>query len=96
MQWHSAAFYLLSLSSRQQVTTSLKEAEKDGVRVPQTVEEYTAAVQKQLGHTMSSSSYDADDMLDYEDDDYIESSEEEEEDGSGMECEQNEVARTAE
>lgn len=82
--------------SRQQVATSLKEAEKDGVRVPQTVEEYTAAVQKQLGQSISVSSYDAEDMLDYEDDDYIESSDEEEDDEGDMECEQNEVGRTAE
>ena len=72
------------LFSRQQVTTSLKEAEKDGVRVPQTVEEYTAAVQKQLGQSMSVSSYDAEDMLDYEDDDYIESSEEDEDEEGGI------------
>ena len=79
------------------MASSLKEAEKDGVRVPQTVEEYTAAVQKQLGHTQSSSSYDAEDMLDYEDDDYIESSEEEEEEMGGGDCEPNSVgSRTTE
>ena len=43
--------------------------------MPQTIEEYTATIQKQLIH--STSSCDVDDMLDY--DDYIESSEDEEE-----------------
>lgn len=56
--------------------SSLKEAEKEGVKVPQTVEEYTAAFQKQLSKTLPSAEYD--DMLDY--DDYVESSDEDEED----------------
>ena len=55
---------------RKQVEASLKEAEKDGVHVPQTLEEYTAIVQKQVTHSTS----EVDDMLDY--DDYEESSDE--------------------
>lgn len=58
---------------RKQVELSLKEAERDGVKVPQTVEEYCAAVQKEAAlHMQSTSSYDVDDVLDY--DDYVESS----------------------
>jgi ubiquitin-conjugating enzyme E2 R len=58
---------------RKQVETSLKEAEKDGVTVPQTLEEYTAIVQK---HVPNNSTSEVDDMLDY-DEDYIESSSDE-------------------
>ena len=62
---------------RKQVEASRKEAEKDGVHVPQTVEEYTAIVQKQSKKQQQTSVSDMDDMLEY--DDYLESSEEEEE-----------------
>jgi ubiquitin-conjugating enzyme E2 R len=61
------------ISFRKQVETSLKEAEKDGVTVPQTLEEYTAIVQK---HVPNNSTSEVDDMLDY-DEDYIESSSDE-------------------
>ena len=61
--------------NRKQVDASLKEAERDGVHVPQTVEEYTAILQKQT--TKQTSVSEIDDILDY--DDYLESSEEEEE-----------------
>lgn len=65
----------------------MQEAQKDGVRVPQTIEEYTAAVQKRLIQSTSSNDYD--DMLDY-DDDYLQSSDEEdlEEDGEQVESEE--------
>lgn len=55
---------------------SLEEAKKDGVRVPQTVEEYTATVQKRLIQSTSSNDYD--DMIDY-DDDYMQSSDDDDE-----------------
>lgn len=79
---------------RKQIELSLKEAEKDGVKVPQTVEEYCAAVQKEAAlHMQSTSSgYDVDDMLDY--DDYVESSDVDDDDepdhddssDNGMNC----------
>lgn len=80
--------------NRKQIELSLKEAEKDGVKVPQTVEEYCAAVQKETALHMqsTSSSYDVDDMLDY--DDYVESSDVDDDDepdrddssDNGMNC----------
>lgn len=68
---------------RKQVEASLEEAKKDNVRVPQTVEEYTATVQKRLIQSTSSNDYD--DMIDY-DDDYMQSSDDEDlEDGEQLE-----------
>ena len=70
--------------NRKQVDASLVEAKKDGVTVPQTIEEYTAAVQKRLMHSTSSNDYD--DLLDY-DDDYMQSTTDEDEEGEEEEAE---------
>ena len=67
---------MLFYTFRKQVETSLKEAEKDNVHVPQTLEEYTATVKKQTKHSASNS--EVDDVLDF-DDDYMESTTEDEE-----------------
>ena len=70
----SYCLYSINFLHRKQVEASLEEAQKDGVRVPQTLEEYTAMVQKRLIH--STSSNDIDDAMDY---DYTVSSDDDEE-----------------
>ncbi len=84
INFHMYNYCNINILYRKQVEASLVEAKKDGVTVPQTIEEYTASVQKKLMHSTSSNDYD--DLLDY-DDDYMQSTTDEEGEGDEEEAE---------